>query len=63
MRAGSVAIGGEHTGIYTVDSPGGWNIIGHTDVKVFDLTRGGPTGNDAAMFLLRPGDSVNFVAV
>src|SRR5262249_20388245 len=36
VAAGSVAIGGEHTGIYTVDSPGGWNILGQTTVKVFD---------------------------
>lgn len=62
VRAGSVAIGGEHTGIYTVDSPGGWNIIGHTDVKVFDPTRGGASG-DEAMFLLKPGDGVKFIPV
>ena len=40
VLAGSVAIGGEHTGIYTVDSPGGWNILGHTPVKIFDPSRG-----------------------
>ncbi len=61
VRAGSVAIGGEHTGIYTVDSPGGWNIIGHTDVKVFDPARGGSNGDDEAMFLLKAGDMVKFV--
>jgi len=63
VRAGSVAIGGEHTGIYSVDSPGGWNIIGHTDVKVFDPGRRGPSGDDEAMFLLKPGDRVKFVAI
>ena len=62
VRAGSVAIGGEHTGIYTVDSPGGWNIIGHTRVKIFDPTRGAPDGADEAMFLLKPGDRLKFVA-
>ncbi|MBI3877970.1 MAG: 5-oxoprolinase subunit PxpB [Verrucomicrobia bacterium] len=61
VPAGSVAIGGEHTGIYTVDSPGGWNIIGHTDVKVFDPARGGASGDDEAMFLLKAGNRVKFI--
>lgn len=56
LPAGSVAIGGEHTGIYSVESPGGWNIIGHTKVKLFDPARQG-----AEMFLLRQGDRVRFV--
>jgi len=59
VRAGSVAIGGEHTGIYSVDSPGGWNIIGHTSEKIFDPARKGSEGLD--MFLLKPGDRVKFV--
>jgi inhibitor of KinA len=63
VRAGSVAIGGEHTGIYTVDSPGGWNIIGHTPLKIFDPVRGEPNGPDEAMVWLRPGDRVKFVRV
>jgi KipI family sensor histidine kinase inhibitor len=63
VRAGSVAIGGEHTGIYTVDSPGGWNIIGHTPVKIFDPARGEPNGPDEAMFWLKAGDRVKFVRV
>src|SRR3989454_4412027 len=63
VRAGSVAIGGEHTGIYTVDSPGGWNIIGHTPLKIFDPARGEPNGPDEAMFWLKPGDRVKFVRV
>lgn len=61
VPAGSVAIGGEHTGIYTVDGPGGWNIIGHTSVKLFDPQRGPPGGAEEAMFLLRQGDWVRFV--
>jgi inhibitor of KinA len=56
VPAGSVAIGGEHTGIYSVESPGGWNIIGHTNVKLFD-----PARQSAEMFLLRHGDRVRFV--
>ena|SRR2546422_1556188 len=63
VRAGSVAIGGEHTGIYSVDNPGGWNIIGHTPLKIFDMTRGAPNGPDQAMFLLKPGDRVKFVPI
>lgn len=61
VRAGSVAIGGEHTGIYTVDSPGGWNVIGHTPVTIFDPERGRPGSGDEGMFLLKPGDRVKFV--
>lgn len=60
VPAGSVAIGGQHTGIYTMDSPGGWNIIGHTSSKVFDPARRSPD-NDEAMFLLKHGDRVKFV--
>ena len=56
VRAGSVAIGGEHTGIYTTESPGGWNIIGHTPLKIFD-----PDRSDEAMFALQAGDRVKFV--
>jgi KipI family sensor histidine kinase inhibitor len=56
VRSGAVAIGGQHTGIYTVDSPGGWNIIGHTPLKIFD-----PDRKDENMFRLRPGDRVRFV--
>ena len=63
VHAGSVAIGGEHTGVYTVDSPGGWNIIGHTPLKIFDPVRGEPNGPDEAMFWLKPGDRVKFVRV
>jgi inhibitor of KinA len=59
VRAGSVAIGGEHTGIYSVESPGGWNVIGHTPEKIFDPARKGSEELD--MFLLKPGDRVKFV--
>lgn len=39
LEAGSVGIGGEQTGIYPLDSPGGWRIIGRTPVKPYDLSR------------------------
>lgn len=61
VRAGSVGIGGQHTGIYSVDSPGGWNVIGHTPVRLFDIERGRTAGRNEEMFLLRAGDRVRFV--
>ena len=58
VPAGSVAIGGEHAGIYSVASPGGWNLIGRTSAPLFN-----PVGDSLeALFLLRPGDQVRFVA-
>jgi len=62
VPAGSIGIGGEHTGIYTVEGPGGWNIIGHTNEKVFDPDRRN-RGEDEAMFLLKQGDRVKFVPI
>ncbi|MGY1750790.1 5-oxoprolinase subunit B family protein [Modestobacter sp. SYSU DS0511] len=53
---GSVALAGEFSGVYPRESPGGWQLIGHTDVAVFDLDR------DPAA-LLRPGTRVRFVEV
>ena len=53
---GSVALAGEFSGVYPRESPGGWQLIGRTDVAVFDLDR------DPAA-LLRPGTRVRFVAV
>lgn len=42
IEAGSVGIGGAQTGIYTVDSPGGWHIIGKTPHTLFDIKRKPP---------------------
>jgi inhibitor of KinA len=53
---GSVGIGGAQTGIYPLRSPGGWNLIGRTPLKLFDPTKNPPT-------LLRPGDRVRFRAI
>ncbi|MDD4321561.1 MAG: 5-oxoprolinase subunit PxpB [Acidaminococcaceae bacterium] len=50
---GSVGIAGNQTGIYTVVSPGEWNIIGRTPLKIFDAKRANP-------FLLTAGDYVQF---
>jgi len=58
---GAVAIGGEHTGIYPSDGPGGWNLIGHTEVRLFDPDRLSPGKAPEDMFLLKAGDRVRFV--
>lgn len=54
VPAGSVAVAGEFTGIYPRPSPGGWRIIGHTDARLWDLSRPSPA-------LLEPGTAVRFV--
>ncbi len=54
VPAGSVAIAGRQTGIYPFESPGGWHLIGRTDVPVWDPVRQPPA-------LLAPGDRVRFV--
>lgn len=54
IPAGSVAIGGEWTGIYPFATPGGWNLVGSTDVVLFDAAAAPPA-------LLQPGDVVRFV--
>lgn len=56
IPAGSVAIGGTQTGIYPVKSPGGWNLIGRTPLRLFD-----PNENPPA--LLRAGDRVRFRSI
>lgn len=56
VPAGSVAIGGSHAGIYPMDSPGGWRIIGRTPARLFD-----PAGSPPA--LLAMGDRVRFVPI
>jgi inhibitor of KinA len=53
VPAGSVGIGGAQTGVYPLESPGGWQIIGRTPFKLFR-----PKVNPAA--LLKPGDRVRF---
>ena len=56
VPAGSVGIAARQTGIYPVESPGGWRIIGRTSLKLFDLERDPP-------FLIGAGDKVKFIAV
>ncbi|QFU20424.1 5-oxoprolinase subunit PxpB [Shewanella eurypsychrophilus] len=61
IPAGSVGIGGEQTGIYPAQSPGGWQLIGRSAVSLFDSAL---TGNNSAQpSLLSPGDTVQFIAI
>ena len=54
VPAGSVGIAGELTGIYPLSMPGGWQLIGRTDARMFDAARAEPA-------LLRPGASIRFI--
>ena len=54
VPAGTVAIAGSQTGIYSIESPGGWNLIGWTPLKLFDPNSNSP-------FLFMPGDEVKFI--
>src|SRR5208337_3677992 len=53
IAGGSVGIAGSQTGIYPVDSPGGWKLIGRTPVRMFDPEATPPTR-------LQPGDRMKF---
>lgn len=53
VLAGSVGIAGKQTGIYPMNSPGGWQIIGRTPIKIFD-----PTSTSLTLF--KAGDQVRF---
>lgn len=53
VPAGSVGLAGEFSGIYPRSSPGGWQLLGRTDVLLFDEDRDPPA-------LLRPGTPVRF---
>ena len=55
VRMGSVGIAGGQTAVYPLDSPGGWQIIGHTVTRMFDADHWPAS-------LLAPGDSVRFQA-
>ena len=56
IAGGSVGIGGAQTGIYSIDAPGGWQILGHTPVQLYDAGAEEPV-------LLRAGDYLRFRAV
>lgn len=56
IPAGSVALAGTFSGVYPRESPGGWQLIGTTEARMWDLSRDRPA-------LLLPGDRVRFVDV
>ena len=56
VPAGSVGIAGRQTGIYPLESPGGWQLIGRTPLRLFNTSNEPPT-------LLQPGDRVKFVPI
>ena len=56
VPAGSVGIGGNQTGVYPVESPGGWRLIGRTPLTLFDPAWEVPV-------LIQPGDQVRFVRI
>ena len=53
IPAGSVGIAGQQTGIYPLETPGGWQIIGRTPLKLFNVNRQQPS-------LLKAGDKLKF---
>lgn len=55
VPAGSVAVAGPYSGVYPRESPGGWRLIGRTEVELFDVELRPPA-------VLAPGDRVRFVA-
>jgi inhibitor of KinA len=54
VPAGTVAIAGSQTGIYPIDSPGGWQLIGWTALQLFNPESESP-------FLFSPGEEVKFI--
>ncbi|WP_371948719.1 carboxyltransferase domain-containing protein [Actinomadura monticuli] len=54
VPAGAVGLAGRFSGVYPVESPGGWRLIGRTEAVLWDLDRDLPA-------LLRPGVTVRFV--
>jgi KipI family sensor histidine kinase inhibitor len=56
VPAGSVAIAERQTAIYPMESPGGWHLIGRTDVRPVQPEKGDP-------FLFKPGDQVRFTVL
>lgn len=56
IPAGSVGIAGEQTGIYSLESPGGWQVIGQTPLELFTPRSSSPT-------LLKSGDEICFIPI
>jgi KipI family sensor histidine kinase inhibitor len=56
VHAGSVGLAGEQTGVYPSDSPGGWQLIGRTPLRMFDASIDPPSR-------LQPGDRIRFLRI
>ena len=56
VPAGSVGVAGIQTGIYPMESPGGWQLLGQTPLKIFNKEKAHPC-------LLQAGDEVQFVYI
>jgi inhibitor of KinA len=56
VPAGSVGLAGVQTGVYSAETPGGWQLIGRTPLKPFDPARSEP-------FLMKAGDAVQFFPI
>lgn len=54
VQAGSVALAGEFSAVYPRSSPGGWQLLGHTEAPLWDVDRVPPA-------LIQPGSTVHFV--
>lgn len=57
VQAGSVAVVGSQTGVYPINSPGGWHIIGRTPLKLYTME------GDAFSTFFQPGDIVQFYSI
>jgi len=62
IAPGSVAIGGAHAGIYSVASPGGWHLLGRTELQLFNHEAArAPEARPHTVFALSSGDKVRFI--
>lgn len=58
VQAGSVGVAGNQTGIYPINSPAGWHIIGRTPIKLYEMG-----GENAFTTFFQPGDIVEFYSI
>ena len=64
VLSGSVGIAGKQTGIYPMDSPGGWNIIGRTPLTIFDPAYAEPSeAKENNGFLIQHLDKIHFIPI
>lgn len=62
IEPGAVAIGGSHAGIYSVASPGGWHLLGRTELRLFQPEQAkGASCDPREVFAMARGDTVRFI--